>query len=991
MGRRRALAASTAAAVCAGGLIGAGPTPSPGETPAVAPALLDVRVAEARDFTRIEFRGAQGQRATVRRDGERVIVRLPGGARPDVARLRVDPPKWVAGAEVRRAPSSVEVVLTLAPDAALTSGRADGAVFLNLRQAKPSEAVASAASPVPKSGVVKVAAEAKDGALALTFPWAAPVGSAVWRRGDSIWILFDAKAKLDLGGAPAELGPVKRVRWAAGPDFTLVRVIAPEGVGVSVDTAKDAWTVRFKSGADAAPAVVALARDDETGPPALTAAMAGAGRAVWLTDPAIGDRIAVVTALGPAKGLTRERRFVDASLRPSSHGLLIEDAAADLEVSVRGDLVRLSRPQGLRLSAAAASLKRVAAPLEAPAPAVAPGVVDYAAWSKTGEGGFQARYDQLNEAAAAESGQGEGAPVVARMALVRFLIGSELTYEALGVMNALAKDEPALLADAEFRALRGAARAAVGRYAEAQADFAAPVLNDEPSVALWRGLVAARQGEWAEARKQFQAGASAVDDFDPRRRVRFSALHAQAALEIGDLAAAEAVLQYAFDQTTAPPLEQLAARLVQARLFEAQGQTGRALKIYDAVSRASLGSIATPAQLRALKIRLDRGELGEGEAVRRLNTLRWAWRGDAVEMETVRTLGAVHLAAGRYREALEALRTAGKLMTDLPGAVAVQQDLARAFQYLFLEGGADGLQPIQALALFYDFRELTPIGADGDEMVRRLARRLVDVDLLDPAGELLQYQVENRLDGVARASVATDLALVRLMDREPQKALEAIWSTRTTVLPSALNAERRIVEARALLDLGRLDHALEVLETDRSQEAGDVRAEVFWKQKAWAQAGAALERRLGDRWKSKAPLSGEEETRLIRAGIAFSLADDRAALDRLNARWSGFVEGGRSPDALRVALSSPDANLSAADYARAAASADTFSGWVAGVKQRFRERPDTGPKRPASSVFDRPVQTAALTPSAAPRPAAVRPAGAPKPTTGAEKDANTFF
>ena len=33
---------------------------------------------------------------------------------------------------------------------------------------------------------------------------------------------------------------------------------------------------------------------------------------------------------------------------------------------------------------------------------------------------------------------------------------------------------------------------------------------------------------------------------------------------------------------------------------------------------------------------------------------------------------------------------------------------------------------MQALALFYDFRELTPIGADGDEMVRRLARRLID-------------------------------------------------------------------------------------------------------------------------------------------------------------------------------------------------------------------------------------------------------------------------
>ena len=39
-------------------------------------------------------------------------------------------------------------------------------------------------------------------------------------------------------------------------------------------------------------------------------------------------------------------------------------------------------------------------------------------------------------------------------------------------------------------------------------------------------------------------------------------------------------------------------------------------------------------------------------------------------------------------------------------------------------------------AMFYEFRELTPIGRRGDEMIRRLADRLVAVDLLDQAGEL---------------------------------------------------------------------------------------------------------------------------------------------------------------------------------------------------------------------------------------------------------------
>src|SRR5690606_34813543 len=178
-------------------------------------------------------------------------------------------------------------------------------------------------------------------------------------------------------------------------------------------------------------------------------------------------------------------------------------------------------------------------------------------------------------------------------------------------------------------------------------------------------------------------------------------------------------------------------------------------------------------------------------AARELEALRWRWRGDAVELEVIRELGRLYLSQGLYREALTALKGAGPGMSRLRAAADLQADLSAAFRMLFLEGGADGMQPVQALGLFYDFRELTPIGADGDEMVRRLARRLVDVDLPDQAAELLKHQVDARLEGVAKAQVATDLARVYLMDRQPEAALQAIWGSRSTLLPSALNAERR--------------------------------------------------------------------------------------------------------------------------------------------------------------------------------------------------------
>jgi tetratricopeptide (TPR) repeat protein len=952
--RARGVLKSTVAAVCVAATAAA-PALAAGrpEAAVVASGPVDVRVATNPQFTRVEFHGVLGARATVRTEGRDVVVRLPRGAEPNLGRLKVDPPQGVVSVETRKAATGPEVVLRLADGAQAKSGRADGAVFLNLFHAPAEGATGPAAvgrpDPVPASGVVKVAAQQDGGVLSLRFPWAAPLGSAVFKRGGAVWIVFDAKAKLDLSAAPKSLGAVKRVRWAAGPDFTVVRVDAPEGLSVQTFAEGSTWRVVFGAPTADPPAEVKVARDDQAGPAAVTAAMSAASRVLWLTDPVVGDRLAVVTATGPAKPVLRRRAFVEGSLLATAHGVAVEAGAADLRVAIEGDLIRIDRPQGLRLSSVQTRAQPVGAPEEMPQPALLPGAIDAQGWTKTGSAGFLARYRQLQTLAAMEGEKGREAPIAARMALARFLVGMELSYEAIGVLNDLARTNGSVANDPEFRGLRGAARAMAGRYKEAQADFSAPSIVADPAAALWRGYIDSKLGSWAEARKAFVQGARSVDLFPPKWRARFATAHAQAALEEGDPAAAQSLLAFALSQKIDAE-EQLAARLVQARALEAQGRPERALAIYEAVGRVNIDALATPALLRATKLSMDQGRIPAAEAVKRLESLKYRWRGDSTEIDVIRTLGEIYLGQGRYREALAALRTAGGRLPDTPAAIKLQAELADAFRALFLNGQADRLEPIQALALFYDFRELTPVGADGDEMVRRLARRLIDVDLLPQAAELLKYQVDNRLDGVAKGQVATDLAAVYLMDHRPEQALQAIWGSRTTLLPNALNAQRRVLESRALAELGRFDGALEILGKDGSADAADARAEVYWRQKAWPQAGASLEKRLGDRWKQPGPLSGEEETRLIRAGVAYSLAGDGKSLQRLSERYGRFVDQARSPDALRVALSGFDAETAKpGEFARLAAGSDTFSGWVGAMKKRFREEA-SAPRTAASSA-----------------------------------------
>ena len=961
----------TSVAVAAAGTVALAPMAA-GVAPAMAQESqrvtepVAIRIGANDGFTRLEIAGVVGARSRVRREGQSIIVRIGTTAAPDVSRLRVDPPPGVEKVETRAISGATELVLTLAEGANARSGLDDGAVWLNLYPVG-SESAPAGPSPVPANGVVPVTTTADANKVTLDFKWAAPVGAAVFRRGEAVWIVFDAAARMDMAGAK-QLGPASDARWAAGPDYTAIRIAAADGLAVSASGQGPDWRVTI-GGASQATTGVDIERDD-TAAPALVAKMAGATKTVWLTDPMIGDRFAAVTALAPGKGLAARKKTVDLTLLPTAHGLAVETPTDDLGVIADGDLVTLSRPRGLILSPPTAGLEAVEAGQGVPPKASRPALI-LSEWGEVGEAGFAERYRLLQDAAAQEtirSTDDARTPIEARMALARFLVGSGLGYEAIGVINALVAKSPGFQGEPEVRGLRGAARASIGRLDEAATDFSSGSLAGDASAKLWQGYIAANQSDWVGARQAFASGAVAIDAFPPEWRARFGTAHALAALETNDLNAARELLDYVFAQES-PAADQLAARLIQARLFELDGQAARALAVYKAVARAPLDGIATPAKLGVVKLGLADGTMAPDAAAGELEQLKWRWRGDATELAVIRTLGGLYLAQGRYREALDSLKGAGQRLASMPGASELQLDLSNAFRSLFLDGAADGLQPIQALALFYDFRDLTPVGADGDEMVRRLARRLVDVDLLDPAAELLKHQVDNRLEGVAKAQVATDLATVYLMDRQPEPALQALWSSRTTLLPAGLNAERRALEARALMDLGRYDHALEVLDRDTSAPAQDVRAEVFWKQQNYAGAAALYDARLGNRHTDTAlPLSADEESRVIRAGVGYSLAKDTAAVARLSRNYQPFVGQARSAPAMRIALAGLDGSedVAVSDFAGLTAGADTFAGWVTAMKTSLREKTAGTKTGGANAAASAPARA----PAATARPAA---------------------
>src|SRR5690606_19630018 len=144
--------------------------------------------------------------------------------------------------------------------------------------------------------------------------------------------------------------------------------------------------------------------------------------------------------------------------------------------------------------------------------------------------------------------------------------------------------------------------------------------------ALWRSYIAAQGAHWTEARQAFASGASAFNQFPATWKARFARADARAGLALGDFGGATARVNLAL-LAKAGPREDLATRLVQARLLEAQGQKPRALAIYQAVQTAPLEELAAPALLRATQIRYESGQLTPVQAAQVYDGLRFRWRG----------------------------------------------------------------------------------------------------------------------------------------------------------------------------------------------------------------------------------------------------------------------------------------------------------------------------------------------------------------------------
>lgn len=797
---------------------------------------------------------------------------------------------------------------------------------------------AAAAPPLPPPGPVPLTAQPQlppagsviakrtSDDFRITFPFSAPVTSALFRRSDTLWLLVANTTPLDLGAIVREgnsLVADASSLAVQGGQAIRIKLARPQIASLTGDERTLTVTLADKA-ASQSQALNAMRNIAEPSRANISIALERPGAMLRFTDPDAGDTLAVVTAPLPARGFIRRQSFVELALLESIHGVVIQPNSDDITADIGPDKIVLTRPGGLTLSASNASAEKSASPTGA--------IFDVNEWRDNQQAPFLARQNEIITNASLGSDDDR---LKAHLAGARFYLSRGLYAEAKGLLDVMMAKPRTEDVAAPLYILHAVASTLSGQPELAMKDLENPLAAGNVESQIWKALALARLGKWAEAREKFKNVEYSIISLpvDLQRLLLIEAM--RAAIEVRDYSGATA-RSNDLETIGVPPEQRPTVLLLRGRLAEALGRDQDALSNYHDASISPDRPTAAQAKLAEVLLRQKRGEADDDQTLVDLETLSMMWRGDATEMKNLQMLVHLYATRNRYTESFAAAFNAARIQPGSPIARTAMDEAAALFSQLYLTSKGDELPPVEALAMFYEYRALTPIGRRGDEMIRHLADRLIAVDLLDQASELLQYQIDHRLEGAARAQVASRLAMVYLMGRKPERAIAALRATRIADLAGELRQQRLLLEARAQSDIGRPDLALDIISNINGREAVRLRSDIYWAARRWRESAEQIELLYGERWRDFQPLTDLEKSDVIRATIGYALAADAIGLARFREKYGPKMDGEGDRSAFDIA--SKPASAESADFARIAkmaATIDTLDGFLREMKARY--------------------------------------------------------
>lgn len=718
--------------------------------------------------------------------------------------------------------------------------------------------------------------------LGFRFDFDEPVAAATFRRGGAIWIVFDKPMNVDTAALQVQAGEAAfEILQVPSEGATVLRIRTSQRYNPAVARDGLAWLIDFAPRPMAPQAALEVnAQPDSPVGARVFIPVPEPGRPIAVSDPNIGDNFAVVPVIPLGQSVGRKFTFPQFNIEPAAQGIVINPTIDDLRVRALRQGVEISS-SGVQLAISNVSDDAAAHAQLAASRAMVVALPDLEK--------YYAPADQLRVYRRRYEAEVVDAPkrskAAARLELAKFFFANAYAPETLGVVRVAIDDIPLLENDPSVRVLRGGANFLLGRYQTALEDLTYEGLEENDEARLWAAASRAMMGDRIGSARDLRFTGSIARDYPRALKMPLGILIAEVAAETGDGQGAKLFLD-ALNLENPTKAEQAMLNYAQGKLLELDGDFDGAIGLWENVLESDHRPSRARARVARTEMLLKLRRIDHREAIEEYEKLRFAWRGDKMEFNNLRRLGSLYLDEGFYREGLSTLKEAATNFRDFEEAPEITKQMSETFNTLFLGKEADAIDPVKAIAIYNEFKELTPAGARGDEMIRNLADKLVEVDLLDRAAEILKAQVQFRLEGEEKARVGSRLGLIYTLAEDFQRALEVLQGTNEPNLPQDLVDQRRHLRAQILAGMNQTGDALTLLQEDDSEAAELLRMEIFWNRGEWREAAKSL--RLLVKMsgaKPDMPVTETQATRLINYAIALTNSGGERAVSQIKSEF----------------------------------------------------------------------------------------------------------
>jgi hypothetical protein len=739
--------------------------------------------------------------------------------------------------------------------------------------------------------------------LLLSFNWPVDTSPAVYVRGNNLWIAFDKNAKYKIINQTDLPEPITH-QSPPGSTFSSLKIedLATKYTLITAHKKKKTWEVTLRKQKPKNNEVTVTSKPHASPLPKVDIKFQGkAGQPINFTDPILQDTLIVIPNATPAFGVSEERKFVDFRVLKSAQGAVIKKNMDTVFVSTKNDVATIlndsARPLALSVKTPDMEMKKNPEfELQATSrqsTSVKNSILGLIGLY-VGNSSFIDPLSALQNAIISEEQASKR--IVGYHNLAVFFLANGFIKEA-NIVAQIAEKNEEFEPDYAHQLLKGVTLFFEQDYTAAQKSLKDIDLIDVPThqhkeILFWQTLVSAvmhmqGQGEFIskiDMKDVFlDEKDSFIAEYPDDLRVSIGFTIAEKYLKDQSAHATKKILKF-LESMDLVGHNKNRLYLLQARALNLEGNLTMAVSKWDACmedgsddkNRSLCMKEKAAAQLKAHKISVY-------EFTQTLERVALIWRGDEFERSVLKELGDTYHGNKDYVNALRAWKRIADYYPYSAQAINLTRSIGETFIQFFTNDHDAKVSHIQAVALFYEFEDLVPIGAIGDDIVVKFTDHLVALDLLDKAANILSYQVNNRLKGYKREDVINKLAALYLKMQNPRAAIDLIRiGDLYEELPPNIQQERRYIHAKAFKENQQYDKALELLQHEEGPKADRAKASIYWDMRNWSQFDYYAEPEIyALRQNTKTPLNAHNVENILRLIISYSMQNKSDLMNSL--------------------------------------------------------------------------------------------------------------